>query len=421
MPANTYRNLSYLTARFFDGLSTGLILMALPWFILTSGGSGSFVAGIALACTLASFALTPLLSTYIDRYSRKTILITNQAIQAVVALLVAICVANNVASPWLLGASQVIYWVTMNMAWSTNNAFTQENWNPDEYASISGKQEVVAQMTVLLAGATGVILLETWGLLIFSLVASLASAISTVSYLVTPYRRKALVGNMPGAAINPRSQPTNKQSTWGQLKQSKGIILADKTFFAFIFAAQLGYPVLTFLAQLVPIWLTEQGASGSWFASYQLLLGLGAITSGLLIKQVYRIVALEKILPLGALAMGLTIFAMSWQPSLLAFIALAALFGFFKSVNRVTRTNLMHIHTDTATRGRAEGVLGMMVMTVQSFSYLFIAAISASGHTALGFSAAASVMLLSALVMAFLLARLTKQKRLFAPAHTASA
>lgn len=419
MPAHSYRNLSYLTARFFDGLSTGLILMALPWFILTNGGSGSFVAGIALACTLASFALTPLLSTYIDRYSRKTILITNQGIQAVVALLVAICVANDAAPPWLLGASQVIYWVTMNMAWSTNNAFTQENWHPDEYASISGKQEVVAQMTVLLAGATGVVLLETWGLLVFSLVASLASAISTVSYLATPYRRKALVENMPGTAAT--SKPTNKQSIWAQLKQSKGIIMADKTFFAFIFAAQLGYPVLTFLAQLVPIWLTEHGASGSWFASYQLLLGLGAITSGLLIKRIYQVVAIEKILPLGALAMGLTIFAMSCQPSLLAFIALAALFGFFKSVNRVTRTNLMHIHTDTATRGRAEGVLGMMVMTVQSFSYLFIAVISASGHTALGFSAAASVMLLSAFVMAFLLAKLTKQQRLFAPAYTASA
>ncbi|WP_119396235.1 MFS transporter [Salinibius halmophilus] len=397
MFSSTRRDLNYLTARFFDGLSTGLILLALPWYILTHGGTGSFVASIALVCTITSFALTPLLSTFIDRYSRKTILIANQVIQAAVAFVVALCVVKQMASPLLLGLCQVIYWVTMNMAWSTNNAFTQENWQPSEYAGISGKQEIVAQMTVLLAGATGVIMLENWGLLTFSLVAAFASMLSTFSYLVTPHQRRVL--------------NRQQESVWRQLKQSKDIVWADKTFFAFIFAAQLGYPVLTFLGQLVPIWLSEQGASGSWFASYQLLIGLGAITSGLLIKRIYQHIALEKILPLGALAMALAVYSMSWQTNLITFVALAALFGFFKSVNRVTRANLMHLHTDGSTRGRAEGVLGMMVMTVQSFSYIFIAAISAEGQTELGFTAAAGVLFLSALVMTYLLARLTKERR----------
>lgn len=68
------RTLPYLSGRFFDGISSGLFMMALPWIMLQTPDMGSFVAMTALACTAISFVLTPFFSTLVDRHSRKQIL-----------------------------------------------------------------------------------------------------------------------------------------------------------------------------------------------------------------------------------------------------------------------------------------------------------------------------------------------------------
>ncbi|MFA0697747.1 MFS transporter, partial [Vibrio sp. 10N.222.49.C9] len=66
--------LPHLSGLFWDGISSGLVMMALPWFLLQQGDMGLFVALTTLACTLSSFFLTPIFATFIDRYSRKAIL-----------------------------------------------------------------------------------------------------------------------------------------------------------------------------------------------------------------------------------------------------------------------------------------------------------------------------------------------------------
>lgn len=48
---NKTRTRSYLTGRFFDGISSGLFMMALPWAMLSTPNMGAFVAMVALACT----------------------------------------------------------------------------------------------------------------------------------------------------------------------------------------------------------------------------------------------------------------------------------------------------------------------------------------------------------------------------------
>lgn len=50
------RTMPYLSGRFFDGISSGLFMMALPWVMLETPGMGPFVAMVALACTAISFS-----------------------------------------------------------------------------------------------------------------------------------------------------------------------------------------------------------------------------------------------------------------------------------------------------------------------------------------------------------------------------
>lgn len=166
-----------------------------------------------------------------------------QFIQFGTAGVVFVAYSLDLGSHWLLAGAQLVYWVSSNLGWTTNNAFTQENYEPHEYASISGKQEVIMQGTTLGAGALGVVLLEQWGMLEFSAFATIAASIATLSYIITPYRQKL--------------RETNTASFIEQLKESKKIITNEPRFYAFLMLSALSYPILTYLGKLVPIWFSE--------------------------------------------------------------------------------------------------------------------------------------------------------------------
>ncbi len=127
---NTTRAGYYLTGLFFDGISSGLFMMALPWMMLSTPNQGAFVAIVALVCTVLSFLLTPFFSTLIDRSSRKQLLVLVQALQAGTAVVVALCYGAGYDSMGLLAAAQLVFWTSSNLAWSANNAFTQSTFNP---------------------------------------------------------------------------------------------------------------------------------------------------------------------------------------------------------------------------------------------------------------------------------------------------
>ncbi|KJY79596.1 MFS transporter [Vibrio nigripulchritudo] len=379
------KTLPYLAGRFFDGISSGLFMMALPWIILSELDMGTFVAMTALICTTTSFLATPFFSTLIDRHSRKGILVIIQAIQASTAALVCIAYSFDLGSHWLLAAAQLIFWVSSNLAWVTNNAFTQENYESHEYASISGYQEIILQGTTLGAGALGVILLERWGMWEFSLFAAIASGIATVAYLATPYIRKL--------------RKTQKRSFTAQLTESVSIFRVAPRFYAFIMLSCLSYPILTFLGKLVPIWFAEAGISGDWLAAYNISFGLGSLFTGFLVSRVLRQFSHQAIMQYSMFIVASMLFGMALYDSPLYLVLFTLGFGFFNALNRIARTNWLHHTVEVSQRGRVDGGLALFSTLVQSLSYTLIAVLSHYDITRWGFVIAAVLVLVAAVLM----------------------
>tara|TARA_Y100001956_G_scaffold81966_1_gene101180 strand:+ start:779 stop:1984 length:1206 start_codon:yes stop_codon:yes gene_type:complete len=388
------KTLPYLSGRFFDGISSGLFMMALPWLMLSTPEMGTFVALIALACTGLSFVLTPFFSTLIDRHSRKIILIGVQVVQAATAGIIFVAVWFGYSSNWLLAFAQLVFWVSSNLGWATNNAFTQENYQPEEYASISGKQEIIMQGTTLGAGALGVVLLEKWGIVDFALFATLASSLAAISYIVTPYQRQ-LRSNIAVDFL-------------AQLKESKHIFVAQPHFYAFLMLSSLSYPVLTYLGKLIPIWFAEVGISGDWVAAYNIAFGLGSLLTGLLVSRLLKLSNPINLILCSMSLTALALIAMSLSFNPIYLILSTLVFGFFNALNRIARTNWMHHSVPTEQRGRADGGLAMFSTSVQSVSYVTIALLSQYGYTRYGFTLAA-IVLISAVAVMYTLA---KQKTL---------
>lgn len=382
------RTLPYLSGRFFDGISSGLFMMALPWIMLSTPDMGTFVAMVALACTATSFVLTPFFATLIDRHSRKALLIAVQVIQSLTAAMVLLAHVVNLDSHWLLAGAQMVFWVSSNLAWSTNNAFTQENYQRHEYASISGKQEVVMQTTTLGAGALGVILLQTWGMVEFAAFATFASALAALSYIVTPY--------------NKQLRDSHSSSFIAQMKQSRAIFAQQPRFYAFLLLSCLSYPILTFLGKLVPIWFAENNISGDWYAGYNISFGLGSLLTGVLVSKLLTMSSHQTTMQYSMALVALALFGMSMATHPGYILLMTIVFGFFNALNRIARTNWMHHTIEISQRGRVEGGLVLFSTSVQSLSYVIIALLAHNGFTQYGFAIAAFTMLAAVVIMVLL-------------------
>ena len=385
----------YLAGRFFDGISSGLFMLALPWLMLSQPGQGEFVALTALACTLTTFCSTPYFSALIDRHSRKNILVWMQVIQFMTAFLVAFIYVIGWGSLWGLGAAQLIFWVSSNLAWHTNNAFTQENYDQTEYAKISSYQEVVMQSTTLGAGALGVILLEQWSIIEFGLFAGVASLLATFSYLLTPYQRR-----IKSSVRTPFKQ---------QLIEIRTLVIQSPSFFAFLMASCLSYPVLTFLSRLVPIWFSEINITGDWLALYNIALGVGALVIGLLIPKILKMASHQTIMQLSMLIIGLTLVAIGQLSDPVYIIALTLALGAFNALNRIARTNWMHHSVDMAHRGRVDGGLTLFATMTQSLSYVLIAFLASTDAIVYGFVIVGIIVLAAALWMTQLVKQISPE------------
>ncbi len=374
------RTLPYLSGRFFDGISSGLFMMALPWIMLQSPNMGPFVAMVALGCTAVSFVLAPIFATLIDRHSRKALLIYVQATQLTTATVVALVYWFGDGSHWLLALAQLLFWTSSNLGWSTNNAFTQENCQANEYAKISGQQEIILQATTLGAGGLGVILLAHWGMFEFALFASVAAALGLISYIVTPYQRKL--------------SHSTREGFVQQLVQSRDIFAKQPRFYAFILLSCLSYPVVTYLGKLIPVWFAEQGISGDWFAGYNIAFGVGSLLTGLVVSRVLERFEHAQIITYAIGVLALSLLAMAFTPSPQWMILLTIVFAGANALNRIARTNWMHHTIAIQQRGRVDGGLQLFATMVQSLSYVLIALLSHYGVTHWGFLLIASIMLL---------------------------
>lgn len=377
--------ISFLCGRFFDGISSGMFMLALPWIMLEQTNNGTLVALSALASTLLSFCLSPFLSTLIDIHSRKLILLSVQLIQALTAIIVLFAFFYDWQPIVILIFSQIVFWCSNDLAWKTNNAFIQENFEQVEYPKITSYQEIIMQITTLGAGAVGIILLEHWSMFEFAMIAALSSLVAALSFSVMPYQRKVRL----------------KHDTrfFKQLVATKAIISKQSQLLGFLALSCLSYPVLTFLVKLVPIYFYQQGFGAHWFASWKLSFGIGALISGLLIRYLFAKYETEKLMISSIALIACLLFSQSLFSSPWIIVSFTFGLGFFNSVNRISRMNKMNKEIKLEERGRIEGSLHMFSAFFQSLGYGLIAILSHYDATQLGFGIISLFMLFAALLM----------------------
>lgn len=372
-----------LLARTFDSFSSGMFMMALPWMMLKMGNNGAFVALVAVACTLTSFLLTPFFSTLIDRYSRKAIMVNIQLLQVITPLILIFTLQLEHLALWLMAGAQIIYWISTDIGWSTNNALTQENFEKSQYPKISSYQEVIMQSVSLGAGGLGVILLEHWDMTLFSWFAAIASFLGMLSYLSLPYDRKLKI--------------THHTSFAGQLLDTRNIVSAKPELMIFLLLSCISYPIMMYLYKLVPVYLAEYNHPGYWFALWKTACGLGAVICGVMVVRLLCKFTVESLITHSLVIMAGLMFVMGIFLSPLIIITVTLVLGFFSALIRIARFNKMNHEISVDERGRIDGALVLFSTLMQTVFYILIAVLAHYQLTQFGFLIGAVLVLVASM------------------------
>lgn len=144
-----------------SGVSQGISLIAIPWFIANDLGRPGLYGLLFLLVTVLTIFWGPYAGTLVDRYDRKKVML---AIQSVGLL----CVFSIAAlgwywqntTLWMAAAIMIITKLIYNIHYPNLYAFAQEITEKSKYGTISSAIEVQGQTTFILAGAIAAFLME---------------------------------------------------------------------------------------------------------------------------------------------------------------------------------------------------------------------------------------------------------------------
>ncbi len=149
-----------LLANTISGVAQGISIIAIPWYFTQIGEVGKFGWTYTLVTVLALF-WAPYAGTLIDRFNRKNIFLVLTATIGTLIVIIAGLGFYWQLLPWyMVSAVFVLTFLNYNLHYPTVYAFVQEITEQQYYGRLTSILEIQNQITTLLSGAVGALLLE---------------------------------------------------------------------------------------------------------------------------------------------------------------------------------------------------------------------------------------------------------------------
>ena len=339
-----------------SGVSQGISLIAIPWFIANELGRPGLYGLLFLVVTILTLFWGPYAGTLIDKNDRKKVMLGIQTVGLVTVSSIA-CLGwywQN-TTLWMAAAIMIITKLLYNIHYPNLYAFAQEITEKKSYGVISSALEVQGQTTFILSGALAACLMEgkffkytfpAWEMHeIFMLDAGtyilgfvLLSAITYESLVV---RRK-----------------DDNESFFSRLKD--GFLYLKKHPMILLFGATAGFVFASILVSsfyTMPIFIDKFLHGGeSVYGFTEASFALGSLLSGFLILTIFPKHRLTiGIIGLATLA-GLMYFFIGFNKNLIYLYIAYAVIGFANAGIRVMRTTYIFSVIENDIIGRTGSV-----------------------------------------------------------------
>ncbi|MFZ5494233.1 MAG: MFS transporter [Verrucomicrobiota bacterium] len=332
-----------LLANITGSVGSGITIFAVPWLLVHQPGGNETYGTVTLVTTVALFLFMPYYGVWVDRHSRKTMLLGSELFGfAATAAMAAVCAVAGSG----LGTLSVIYFCGMlyyTLHFPAKFAFLQQVFDRSPYQSLMGLMEVQGQTAMMIAGGLGAVLVEHVSLTTILLLDAGTYLFSFAVQSTIPYHSTHLETGAPGP-------PT---SAWRAIGEGWRW-LRERPRLALFFAASL----MPFIAVMVgnylfPIYIAQTLGAGAWvFGAGEIVFAAGAILAGFSLPRLIATHSARRTVPLtmGLFAAGAALLVLF--PGVILYLVAALLLGYGNAGSRVARSAALLQLVDNRVMGR---------------------------------------------------------------------
>ena len=320
-----------LLANITGSIGSGVTIIAVPWLLVHRAGGDALYGYVTMGTTLALFLFMPYYGTWLDRHSRKTMLLGGELFGfAATAAMAAWALASGQVATWQLIVSYFCGMLYYTLHYPAKHAFLQQIIDRQHYQSLTGLMEIQGQAASMLAGGLAGLLIDhvpLWAILAADASTYLFSFAvqSTLPYVSTHLQDGA---PPPGA--------------WAAMAEGWRWMDGRRTLSLFFGCTLVPFILVMVSNYLFPVYVSGVlHASAAVFGNGEIVFAVGALLAGVFIPRLATergpggVITATLLLCLAAVAL------LSLQASPWTYYAALGLFGLGNAGCRVARNAAM--------------------------------------------------------------------------------
>ncbi len=361
-------------------------MTAVPWLMIQKNGGETILGYITTIMTVIMFVLTPYIGMWIDRFSRKSILLFGEAIGLTITALFVFIGMIGEYQIWhltILFASGSLYYF---LFYPTLFAFNQELFSRKQYKALNGVMEIQGQLATVVSGGMASVMIEkipfVW-ILSFDMLTYIAAFLCI---LLIPYER----------SVRRESHVSFKEKMLEGYRYMK----QRPSLFWFFLASLMPFITVMMTNYLHPIYIADVlKEDGSVYGIQSMVYGLGAALAGFVVPILMKRMSTEAtvVLNVGICAFAISMFLLFEQTSI--FYILVVLTAFGNAGARVARSSLMMERIPNDKIGRVDSLFRTLGFMIRSLLIsVFTGAVSAQ-HILFPYAVLSVLLVVSTLIV----------------------
>jgi MFS family permease len=265
-----------LIANITGSIGSGITIVAIPWLLVHRAGGDQIYGYATVGTTIALFLFMPYYGTWIDRHSRKTMLLFGELFGFVATLsMAAVAFFSGHIATWQLITSYFFGMMYFTLHYPAKYAFLQQIIDAKHFQSLTGLLEIQGQAASMLSGGLAGLLVDRVPLWWILLLDAATYLFSFAIQSTLPYKSTHLTEGAPAA------------SAWRAMAAGWRWLHAHARLSIFFGCTLVPFILVMVDNYLLPVYVkTVLQAPSTVFGGGEIAFAVGALLAGVFIPMI---------------------------------------------------------------------------------------------------------------------------------------
>jgi MFS family permease len=343
-----------LAANLLSSIGSGITMIAIPWLLVSERNGATFFGYATIVMTMINFIMAPFIGQWVDKFSRKKILMIGELVGFLIILFFAICgflgIEYGIWHYMILYGTGSFYY---NLFYPGMFALNQEIFPKSVYKSLNGAMEIQGQLSSVIAGAIAALLIGKikleW-ILLFDAITYL-SAFGL--FWAIPYVKKT--GDL-----------TKEDRFWIKLTEGYRYMRSRPKLFLFLLASFVPFIGVMVTNYLFPVYLVNVlKVEGSTYGAQSMVYGIGAVLAGIMIPFFAKKFGNESSIMVTTLLYTIGISLIIFTKAVPIYLVLISLLAFGNAGTRVARNSFLMDSIPNQIIGRVDSLFRTIGLAIR--------------------------------------------------------